>query len=251
MRKTILIVAVLSCFGGAALAATVYCPLHSYASCYDTGELSATGSNAHKWHCTCGDDVWVAPEADPGGWKKREAEERAEDRNKRVTDAVDRNTKAIKDAAWEAKVAAMDAATRARIAEDEAILARKSAPVPKPSTTDAPQPMTHSLATAIAFPLDPTGEDLLRVCEDDSDYTQLVCFSFITGVMQATNMGPGELQFNIAIPNHTKFLDIKEIIIKYIKTETLFLDGPQAAAKRVDAAAFIRFALISRWPIKQ
>jgi hypothetical protein len=41
----------------------VYCPLHSYASCYNTGEIAPTGSNAQKWHCTCNDDVWVAPEA--------------------------------------------------------------------------------------------------------------------------------------------------------------------------------------------
>jgi hypothetical protein len=36
-----------------------YCPLHTYATCYNTGEISDTGSGAHKWHCTCGDDVWV------------------------------------------------------------------------------------------------------------------------------------------------------------------------------------------------
>lgn len=35
------------------------CPLHTYATCYDTGEVSDTGSGAHKWACSCGDDVWV------------------------------------------------------------------------------------------------------------------------------------------------------------------------------------------------
>jgi hypothetical protein len=53
-----------------AVAMTVYardviCPLHSYASCYNTGEIASTGSGATKWHCTCGDDVWVAPEPPP------------------------------------------------------------------------------------------------------------------------------------------------------------------------------------------
>ena len=43
----------------------VFCPLHSYASCYNTGEIASTGSGATKWHCTCGDDVWVAPEPPP------------------------------------------------------------------------------------------------------------------------------------------------------------------------------------------
>lgn len=37
----------------------VHCPLHPASTCYDTGEVSPTGSNAHKWHCSCGDDVWV------------------------------------------------------------------------------------------------------------------------------------------------------------------------------------------------
>jgi hypothetical protein len=43
----------------AVLAADVTCPLHTYASCYNTGQISPTGSMAHKYHCSCGDDVWV------------------------------------------------------------------------------------------------------------------------------------------------------------------------------------------------
>lgn len=42
-------------------AGDVQCPLHTYAACYDTGQVSTTGSGAHKWHCSCGDDVWVLP----------------------------------------------------------------------------------------------------------------------------------------------------------------------------------------------
>ena len=41
-----------------ALAYAVTCPMHTYASCYNTGEIGGTGQ-AHKYHCTCGDDVWV------------------------------------------------------------------------------------------------------------------------------------------------------------------------------------------------
>jgi hypothetical protein len=62
VKKAILVAVSLLGLAGAALAATVYCPLHSYATCYDTGEISPTGSNAHKYHCTCNDDVWVAPD---------------------------------------------------------------------------------------------------------------------------------------------------------------------------------------------
>lgn len=43
----------------AALAAqTVYCPVHDYASCYDTGRIVMPSGN-HIYHCTCGDDVVV------------------------------------------------------------------------------------------------------------------------------------------------------------------------------------------------
>lgn len=41
----------------AAVAADVTCPIHEYATCWDT--FQTTPSGAHKWHCTCGDDVWV------------------------------------------------------------------------------------------------------------------------------------------------------------------------------------------------
>jgi len=42
-----------------AFAGTVYCPYHGYASCYNTGQIAPTGSGAHLYHCTCGDNVWV------------------------------------------------------------------------------------------------------------------------------------------------------------------------------------------------
>jgi hypothetical protein len=38
-------------------AANVTCPIHDYASCYDTGTIAVSG--AHKWHCSCGHDVFV------------------------------------------------------------------------------------------------------------------------------------------------------------------------------------------------
>lgn len=40
----------------------VVCPLHTYAVCYNTYLTSPTGSGAVKWHCSCGDDVWVLPQ---------------------------------------------------------------------------------------------------------------------------------------------------------------------------------------------
>jgi hypothetical protein len=46
-------------FAIALAAASVTCALHPYAACYDTGQIAPTGSGAHKWHCSCGDDVWV------------------------------------------------------------------------------------------------------------------------------------------------------------------------------------------------
>jgi hypothetical protein len=58
MKKAIIIILLLGAMAAGAYAA-VTCPLHNYASCYDTGQVSPTGSGAHKWHCSCGDDVWV------------------------------------------------------------------------------------------------------------------------------------------------------------------------------------------------
>jgi len=41
--------------------ASVTCFYHSYASCYNTGETEVLpdGGMAYRYHCTCGDDVWV------------------------------------------------------------------------------------------------------------------------------------------------------------------------------------------------
>jgi hypothetical protein len=41
------------------LAWGINCPVHSYAPCYNTGQISPGGGTAYKWHCTCGDDIWV------------------------------------------------------------------------------------------------------------------------------------------------------------------------------------------------
>ena len=53
--KTLLMILAVS---AVAWAADVVCPIHTYATCYDTGQISPMGT-AEKWHCTCGDDVWV------------------------------------------------------------------------------------------------------------------------------------------------------------------------------------------------
>jgi hypothetical protein len=62
MKKPLLAITflVLSAVGLTAAAGEVTCPLHNYASCYDTGKIAPTGSGAHLYHCTCGDEVWVA-----------------------------------------------------------------------------------------------------------------------------------------------------------------------------------------------
>src|ERR1700676_5296259 len=148
MRKTILIAAVLFCSAGALYAATVYCPLHLGQPCYDTGLVSRTGSNAHKWHCSCGDDVWISDPLngvliEDTNAKEREAEERAEERSKKLAEAVDKNTKAIKEAAWNAQVRQMQAQTAARIAEDEALLAHKPASQPAAAPISS-QPASHA-----------------------------------------------------------------------------------------------------------
>jgi hypothetical protein len=65
MKKALVVALLLTVAGVTVYARDVYCPLHSYASCYDTGQVAPTGSGATKWHCTCGDDVWVAPEPPP------------------------------------------------------------------------------------------------------------------------------------------------------------------------------------------
>jgi len=38
----------------------VSCPLHSYATCYNTGQVKYTnGHSWHKWDCSCGDSWWI------------------------------------------------------------------------------------------------------------------------------------------------------------------------------------------------
>jgi hypothetical protein len=59
MRKVLAIAFIIFGFASQAFATDVSCPLHPYASCYNTHQLSSTGT-AQKWHCSCGDDVWVA-----------------------------------------------------------------------------------------------------------------------------------------------------------------------------------------------
>jgi hypothetical protein len=63
MRRITPVVAMLLGLAGTLFAADVVCPLHTYAPCYSTGQVASTGSGAIKWHCSCGDDVWVAPES--------------------------------------------------------------------------------------------------------------------------------------------------------------------------------------------
>ena len=63
MRRITPVVAVFLALAGGLFAADVVCPLHTYAPCYSTGQVASTGSGAIKWHCSCGDDVWVAPES--------------------------------------------------------------------------------------------------------------------------------------------------------------------------------------------
>lgn len=47
--------------GAIALWAGVTCPWHTYATCTPTGQYRYPPGNGvwEKYHCTCGDDVWV------------------------------------------------------------------------------------------------------------------------------------------------------------------------------------------------
>jgi hypothetical protein len=66
MKKALVVaLLMLTAITATVYARDVYCPLHSYAPCTFTGEIASNGSGAQKWHCTCGDDVWVAPEPPP------------------------------------------------------------------------------------------------------------------------------------------------------------------------------------------
>jgi hypothetical protein len=54
--STVMILGILI-FSGSAMFGDVTCAIHN-APCYDTGYVASSG--AHKYHCSCGDDVWVA-----------------------------------------------------------------------------------------------------------------------------------------------------------------------------------------------
>lgn len=39
---------------------SVHCAYHPYAVCYSTGQYKYIGGKPYvKYHCSCGDDVWV------------------------------------------------------------------------------------------------------------------------------------------------------------------------------------------------
>ncbi len=62
MKKILLIAAVLFLLlPAAAIAGQVRCAYHPNASCYGTGQIrNLSGRPYEKYHCSCGDDVWVA-----------------------------------------------------------------------------------------------------------------------------------------------------------------------------------------------
>ena len=65
MKKPFLLILSALLLAGAALAyETVHCAYHDYAYCYSTGQqqfVNTLGGNHkfEKYHCSCGDDVWV------------------------------------------------------------------------------------------------------------------------------------------------------------------------------------------------
>lgn len=60
MRKLIMSAAIIATLASAAIAASrVTCPIHSWASCYDTGTVAPGNVQTHKFHCACNDDVWA------------------------------------------------------------------------------------------------------------------------------------------------------------------------------------------------
>jgi hypothetical protein len=62
MKRIVMIFGILIMLAGALYAADQYCPVHPYAYCnntYERGPYGPDGKQAIKWHCSCGDDVWV------------------------------------------------------------------------------------------------------------------------------------------------------------------------------------------------
>jgi len=59
MTKKIKILLAILILSALAWAADVECPFHPAAVCYNTGEVSPNDVTVQKWHCSCGDDVWV------------------------------------------------------------------------------------------------------------------------------------------------------------------------------------------------
>lgn len=45
----------------ALLFSDVHCAYHPFSSCYGTGQVKLIGGrNYEQYHCSCGDNVWVA-----------------------------------------------------------------------------------------------------------------------------------------------------------------------------------------------
>ena len=58
MKRILITFTAAATLATAAWAMSVVCPMHTYATCYNTYQMSPSGT-ADKWHCVCGDDVWV------------------------------------------------------------------------------------------------------------------------------------------------------------------------------------------------
>ena len=60
--RFVIVACLLAVVAIAAYAASVTCPVHPTSStCYATGQYryDIPGHIYQKWHCSCGDDVWV------------------------------------------------------------------------------------------------------------------------------------------------------------------------------------------------
>jgi hypothetical protein len=59
MTKTALKLTLLAGAHALIIWATVTCPFHPWATCYDTGERGGIDMQAHRWACSCGESIWI------------------------------------------------------------------------------------------------------------------------------------------------------------------------------------------------
>jgi len=64
MTRLLIALVIILVLAGVVYAATVTCPVHTYATCFNTYESKQDdmGHTWYKYECSCGDKVWVKSE---------------------------------------------------------------------------------------------------------------------------------------------------------------------------------------------